>query len=286
MLDREARKQAQALGADGRPDWNQIIHEIRYAFLPPDKAAQLAEMRIDYLLLQHRIQQEMDGFRMPGDDAALKLLRDEEKRDIEALLSPEERAAKDLRDSATASKLRRDFAGFDATEDEYKAVFALQHAVDEKYSREAMAALGGDMAEFNRARDEAQKEVEAQIKATLGDARYEEYLRGQRGDYQSLLAAAARFSLSADTVAQTYQVRTDAAREAERISDDVGLSTGQKNEAYAALREQATAQIRAMLGDEVGAAYIDNALVWLKNLPRGGNVRIGPKGNVNVTQPK
>ena len=120
----------------------------------------------------------------------------------------------------------------------------------------------------------------------LGDARYAEYVRGQRQDYKTLQAAAERFNLGADTVAQTYQVREDTAGEAKRISDDKNLDAAQKAEAYAALAEQATAQIRAALGGEVGDAYISNALPWLKNLPKGGNVTIDSGGNVRVSQPK
>lgn len=135
-------------------------------------------------------------------------------------------------------------------------------------------------------RDAAQNEVDAQIRDALGAERYASFLRAQRDDYQTLQAAARRFNLGAETVAQTYQVREVTAVEAKRISDDKSLDAGQKVEAYAALAEQATAQIRASLGDEVGDAYINNALPWLKNLPKGGNVTINERGNVSVSQPK
>ena len=81
-------------------------------------------------------------------------------------------------------------------------------------------------------------------------------------------------------------MRNDTASEAKRISDDAILSNDQKNAAYAALAEQASAQIKSVLGDDVGDAYINNALAWLKDLPKGGNVKIDAKGNVSVSQPK
>ncbi|MDR1011001.1 MAG: hypothetical protein LBM04_07705, partial [Opitutaceae bacterium] len=136
------------------------------------------------------------------------------------------------------------------------------------------------------ARAEEQKNIDAQIKDMLGDARYAEYVRGQRQDYQTLQAAAQRFNLSVDTVAQTYQAREDAADGAKRISDDKSLDDAGKKEAYAALAARATGQIREALGDEVGDAYINNALGWLKNLPKGGTVKIDSQGNVSVTPPK
>ena len=287
-LNREAEFQEnQILGTgDGASPYGRA----RYPYLPPEKAGRLAELESDYSQMRFKVAEEMFGFRMPGDDAKLKLLDEEHKRDVDALLSPEEKMAKDLRDSTTAYGVQRAFAGFDGTEEEYKIVFALQQKLDEKLpsdgSMTAMISGGVDTSEYWQAYAEAQKETNAQIKEALGDERYAEYLRGQRKDYQSLLAAAQRFNLGADTVAQTYQARDYAANEAKRISDDKSLNAGQKREAYAALAEQATAQIRAVLGDDVGDAYINNALGWLKNLPRGGKVEIDPEGNVKVTTPK
>jgi len=136
------------------------------------------------------------------------------------------------------------------------------------------------------ARAQAQKELDAQIKSALGDERYADYQRAQRSDYQTLQAAAQRFDLSSETVAQTYQVREDTAAAAQQISNDKNLNADEKNQAYSALADQATAQIRASLGDEVGDAYINNALQWLKQLPQGGTVRVSEDGgNVYVSPP-
>jgi len=272
----------------GREDAS-IYTAIHYPFLSPEKMARLEEVERDYRDLRERTVKEMAGFRMPGDEAALKLIDDEKKRDRLALLTPEEREADALRNSETARDLQRTLRGFITTEEEYKAIFALQSALEEKYPEEVgrTARSGGaDTSEYDRARAEEQKKIEVQIKEMLGEERYADYLRGQRRDYQALLAAAERFDLSAEAVVQTYQVRDDTAREAKRISDDKSLSAEQKREAYAALAEQATAQIKASLGDEVGDAYINNALVWLKNLPKGGNVSISERGDVSVSQPR
>ena len=258
--------------------------------LPPEKALQLQDLQSDYSGLRNQAMNEMAGFKMPGDEAKLKLIADEQKRDELALLTPEEREANDLRSSATARNLQRTLAGFDATEDEYKAIFALQRGLEEKYPTDLLSNVnyfgGANSLEYYRARSEEQKNIDAQIKDMLGDARYAEYVRGQRQDYQALQGAAQRFNLSAETVAQTYQVRDDAANQAKQISDDKSLSVEQKNAAYAALAEQASAQIKTALGDEIGDAYINNALVWLKNLPKGGTVTIGPKGDVYVAAPR
>jgi len=261
-------------------------YQARYAFLSPDKAAQLEDLNRDYHDLRDATIREMSGFRMPGDDEKLKVIDAEKQRDMQALLTPEERAEDALRSSHTAWTLQRVFIGFNGTEEEYKAIFALQNQLEEKYPYDAIYTAskfgGADTSDISRARDEEQKNIDAQIKEMLGEERYADYLIGQRQDYQTLQSAAQRFNFSEETVAQTYQVRDNTANEAKRISEDASLSAAQKTEAFAALAEQATAQIKASLGDDVGDAYINNALGWLKNLPKGKRVTIGAKGNVTV----
>ena len=283
-LAREEESQIRAvLGRDGEvPSQAQIM----YSYLPADKAEQYRDMEYDYHDMRRRLEREMAGFRMPGDAAALRLLDDEYKRDVDAMLTPDEKMAHDLRNSPAARKVQGAFSDFDGTEEEYKTILALQNGMYEKYLIRPVYSNWGDSGMSAKERDAAQKEVDAQIKEALGAERYAEYMRAQREDYRSLQDAARRFNLGADTVAQTYQVREYAASEAARISGDASMSAGEKNEAYAALAGQAAGQIRAALGDEVGNAYINNALPWLKKLPGGGKVEIDAKGNVKVTPAK
>ena len=60
-------------------------------FLSSEKASRVRELGDDYLDLMSQTIHEMAGFRMPGDEAKLKLLDDEEKRDLRALMTPEEK---------------------------------------------------------------------------------------------------------------------------------------------------------------------------------------------------
>jgi len=275
----------QLLGSAGLQD---DLAQVAYgAFLPADKVARLLDIKDDYNAMRSRMFSEAGQFQMPGDMAKLKLLDDEQQRDIQALLTPEEQAAMKLRDSPTASVLQQTLFAFDSTEEEYKAIFALRNPVDEKYNA-ALSRL--DYNDPNRQvlyreQREALAQVDTQIKAALGDERHAEYQRAQRPDYQSLALAARRFDLAPEIVSQTYQVRETTATEAARISSDATLDAGQKTQAYAALAEQATAQIRANLGAEVGDAYINNALPWLKQLPQGGAVTIFPDGSHVVVFP-
>lgn len=258
----------------------------QYVFLPAEKRARLLQIERDYGDLHMEALLGMDAFRMPGDEEKLRLIGAEKLRDMQSLLTPEEREANDLRNSYTARFLKNDLRGVDVTEDEYKAIYALRKGVDERFPQgpDAVAAYGPgvDWEEVGRGRDEAQREVDARIKEALGAERYAQYELGQRGDYRSLQAAAKRFGLSEATVTQAYQARDAAVGEALRISNDTSLGADARSAAYTALAEQTAGQMRAALGDDAGNAYVDGALWWLKRLPKGGNVSVDARGNVRV----
>jgi len=283
------------LGRDQQNQLRQILGDDetaafsrrRLSFLPADKAIQLQNLKSDYEALKQQVLYEMSGFRMPDDIAKARLLLEEKQRDIQALLTPDERAMNELQDSNAARSLQSKFAGFDLTEEEYKALHAAQSAFDEKFGHDDMAWTGkANAMQSLVGLHEAMQELDAQFKTALGDERYAEYQLVKRNDYQTLLAAQQRFNLPSETVSQTYQVRETTASEAARISADTTLDPAQKTQAYAALAAQATAQIRATLGDDIGDAYIANALPWLKKLPKAATVTVHDYGYVEVTPPK
>ena len=273
------------------PDENPFPYSrSRNAFLPPEKAAQMEAIERDYNEMRSQLYGDMSGFPMPGDSEKMKLLEEEQRNDTLALLSPEEREMNDLRNSRSAQTVQSQYSNrLKMSEDEYKAVYALQKSLDDTYDMSRMLDGAGNITdrdawnEMMNARSKAQEEMQAQIKDMVGPERWAEYMQSQNPDYYMLQAAARRFNLSDDTVAQTYQARTNAANEVKRISDDKTLSETQKNEAYSELSERAMNQIRATLGDDVGNAYIDRALPWLKKLPDGGRINFDDRGNVYVT---
>ena len=275
-------------------DENNIFDpHLRTAFLPPEKAAQLNAIDHDYNDMRTQLFDEMSGFSMPGDKERLKVLEDEKQRDMLALMTPEEREMNDLRNSQSAQTVQSRFgARFKLSEDEYKAIYAMQKSIDETYDKSRAEDGVGRIsdpetwARMIQGRVKAEEEMVAQVKDMVGSERWEEYLRYQRSDYDMLQAAARRFNFSDDTVAQTYQTRTNAANEAKRISDDTTLSEAQKTAAYSELSARAINQIRASLGDDVGNAYIDRALPWLKKLPAGGRINVDERGNVFLSSPR
>ncbi len=67
-----------------------------------------------------------------ADREKLALLNRERRADLERVLTPEELFEYDLRQGPTAMRLRSQLAAFQPTEEEYRAIFTVQHALDRR----------------------------------------------------------------------------------------------------------------------------------------------------------
>jgi hypothetical protein len=250
----------------------------RLSFLPAEKSAKIDALEHDYNDLRSQVLGDTAGFRLPADEEKLAYLEKEKRQDLAGILSPEELAEYDLRNSPTAGHLRAQLSQFDATSDEYKAIFAAQKSFDDRFARGPGSTAnytGQDYAQ-------AQQEMTLQLRAALGEERFQQYQRSQNPDYRSLEAAARRFDLPQSVVDQTFNLRDQVAADAQRVGSDPNLSDEQRQQQLANLAAQARNQIRATLGPEVGNAYLQNSLGWLDALQHGHPISVAPNGNIFV----
>lgn len=273
-LQKEVRDEIEAvLGPDPN---QQRWQDQRFAFLPAEKRQALQKIQQDYQELIGEVQTDINGFQLPSDVEKLRFLEDEQKRDIEALMTPEERRAYELRNSPTANRLRWQMTNLDATEAEYLTIFPLQKAFDDKYNPQNQYSYGRynddtprDEA-YWKERREAEKQLKDQIKSIIGEERYAESVRMQDGDWQQLEAATRRLSLPPDTPGKLYALRASVSAAAQQVADNPALDSDRKKQSLADLAAQARDQVRAALGTEGGDAYFkNNGMSWLKELERG-----------------
>ena len=260
------------------PDTNQNRYgwqDQRLGFLSTEKRQALQQVQQDYQELISEVQQDTQGFRLPSDAEKLRFLQEEQKRDIEALMSPEERQAYELRMSPTAQQLRWKMTQYDASEQEYLAIFPIQKAFDEKYNQpnDGYSPQPERDQNYWKERQKAEKDLQEQVKSLIGEQRYAESLRRQDNDYQQLEAATRRLDLPADTPNRLFSLRDGAAATVQQISDNPGLSADQKKQALSALATQTRDQVRASLGAEGAEAYFkNNGMGWLKELEKGNTI--------------
>jgi hypothetical protein len=186
-LQRELTEESERLlGADPRQSRRQ---SQALAFLPAEKRQALQEIQQDYQELINEVQQDTQCFRLPSDGEKLRFLQAEQKRDMEALMTPEERQTYELRQSATAQQLRAKMTQFNATEQEYLTIFPLQKAFDEKYNPQNNDPFASgperDQA-YWKERRAADAQLQAQIKSVVGEARYAASVRQQDHDWRQL----------------------------------------------------------------------------------------------------
>lgn len=270
-LQKEMQEESERLlGPAANQAQNQWLDK-RFSFLSPEKRALLQQTEQDYSELMGEINNETQGFQLPSDREQLRFLEEEKRRDLEALLSPEELRAYELRNSQTAQQLRWKMTRMDATEEEYLKIFALQKDYDEIYNPRHNYAepIERDQV-YWKARQEAEKALNAQIQATIGDERYTDYILSNDHGYQQVQAATRRFGLPEDTPRKIYALRSEIPTAANAIADDTSLSYEQKTSQLAALAETARNQIRAQLGSEAAEVILKNgSFRWINQLEKG-----------------
>lgn len=290
-LQREVKDESERiLGPDKNNSGMGGWRDQRLGFLPAEKRKQLQDIQQDYQELMGEVQQNMQGFQLPSDREKLRYLQAEQKRDMEAIMSPEERQAYDLRMSQTAQNLRWQMTRFDATEAEYMKIFPLQKAFDDQYNYND--PYGGNVdrgPDFWKQRQEAEKQLKEQMKAVVGEDRYKEFLRSQDGDYQQLQAAARRMELPPETATRVYALRDDVTAAAKQIADNPNIAADQKKQALVTLADSTRDKVRAALGQEAADAYLKNGMGWLKEIGKGNIVTFNQEGNgwntTSISQP-
>ena len=237
--------------------------------LPRQKIDQLQRIEDDYAEMMSAIRSAMGGVTLPGDLEKLALLARERRADLAAVLTPEELADYELRSSPITNYLRSRLTTFDATEAEFRAIFAAHQALSDKFPGGAQTAMMDD----SQQRNTAQKEFNDQLRAGLGDARYADFLRETNNEFKQLNRFVQRESLAPDTATQAFGFRDTVERESNRIYDDATLNAGQKRTALQTLAQNTRTQLNALLGPVAGPAYVKIADQWLGNVENGAAVR-------------
>lgn len=294
-LNKEQRAAMKALQAEMKAENERVLGkdpeagrsnpwlERQYGFVPPEKREALQQLEQDYNELSGEMRREAKGFQMPADAEKARFLQEEKLRDLAAILTPEELADYERRQSRTAQNLRWQMTQMDASEAEYLAIFEIRKDFDEQYADYDNFGnrLRSNLSpEQRQQRGEAEAAMKAQLKETLGADRYKAYIRSQDNDYQQLANATKRFDLPADTPAKIYDLRDEVPREALRIADDSNLTPEQKREELKKLADATRDRVSGALGPDVARVYFENnnGMQWLRQLEQGTIISFDENG--------
>ena len=236
----------------------------QFAFLSPAKRDALRRVTQDYEEMMAKF--SSSGVQLASDKEKLRLLRTERERDIAALLTPDERLAYEMRTSPTAAMLRSRYGDGIESEVDFRKIYALQKAFDDKNPAEALN--GRVTPESLRARSEAQQQLQQNIRAALGDERYAALRRATDADLRTVDSLVTRLSLPAGTTARVATARENFAAESQRINADAAIPAAQRRTQIQELGTRAKADLQQALGTEAADAYAQRS-PWVGMLTNG-----------------
>lgn len=283
-----------------RLDLNREKERLRHALLgddpdevdpdnpiPAEKWALAKMISEDYDALISEVRQPQWGPTLPSERAMLEKLEAERRRELAALLTPEELAEYEFRTSPDLLQLRYTLAHFDATESEFRAIYALRRAFEDEINRRPdFGRRDGESSEERRKRietamerrQEAEQKLEEDLRAALGDERYQAYRRSIDRDYLSLRSLAERVGVPSDHADQLFDLRNSIAAQSTVIGNDASRSVADREAAIRATAARFRESARALLGPEAAQAYLDEQGGWLRMLEQGHIVSLRPNG--------
>jgi hypothetical protein len=258
-LDREQRKLVRELtGGDFDLDERSQIRQ--FGGLPDDKIARLKKIFSDYSDLEEQLFLEGTDRSSEGGRARNALLAKEKRADIERLLTPDELLNYDLRNSPASHRLRGQFGQFDATEAEFRALYpsfkAATDAADPDLSRRPPA-------EQRRAREEVERQLDAELRRILGEPRYAEFKDSNDPHLQQTRALISSLNLPPDAAAQVIAVQKEIQPRLTAVERDRDLTPNQRDAQLAELGAEARGRITRVLGPAGFESYKRRGGGWL-----------------------
>jgi hypothetical protein len=218
-------------------------------FLPADKIERCLAVDAKFETLRG----ELNNADTPLDSTELssrsKKLREQQKSEFEALLTPDELAEYQLRNSRFAN-LRFQLNGFDATEAEAKAMVRTQESV-------------ATLPQAN-----GQQQQRDALKSLLGVKRFAEYERTLDNRFQEFYQVADRYDLPAQKAAEAYEIRKAAEDTAQKVRRDEGVTEDDRNDQLAATRVETERALTEALGKDGFKTYETRSGQWLSQLGR------------------
>ncbi len=271
-LERERRALLADLGLPRSPA-EEAMRQRQYATLPEAKAAALEKIQQDYNDLRQELYTAQRDRRPEDWMAQEKLLREEQQRDIDALLTPTEKFEWELRTSNTAGAVRRQVAKVDVTEEEFRALFVAQR------DYEQVAAPGGRVQgppspeQQDRALA-AWDAKQAELRRVLGDDRYREVALATAGPGGNRMNEffALRPEMRADQVTAVLRMAQSIPIELMRETNVPGLSADERRARAAAVQERHRADLTKVLGADAARDLIASGALPTLSRPAGAPV--------------
>jgi hypothetical protein len=257
-------KELLGIEVEDKPDLMAAFNpfEQLLGFLPDGKQTKVMELLQQ---AQAKMMKTMSGGAPDEQDRKnmIQMQKDMDKA-IAGILDPQEYEQYQLRMSQTSMMMRMELDGFTPSEQEFKDIFKARKAFDDEFG------YFGQINQTSEGRDRyqaAQKELNEQIKNSLGPERYADYEREKDWQYKTVSKFVQRQNLPKEAAVKVWDAKKAAEAEAGKIRNNANLNQDQKNAALSAIHEATQQNLQQTMGAEAFQKYsTDNNAYWLKNL--------------------
>ncbi|MCI0744987.1 MAG: hypothetical protein L0Y58_06235 [Verrucomicrobia subdivision 3 bacterium] len=236
-------------------------YETLLDFLPADKHSGLMDLEQKYAA---KLMKSMKD--LTRNPSLAREIQREKEAEMAKLLSPQEKEEYDLRMSQTAMIMRMQMGDFEMTENEFRDAFKLRKAFDDEFS--VMGVPSNTQGDRDR-RAAAQKELDVNLKAVLGEDRFREYRYDQELASSSLNDIAKEHNVPKQQAYKVFELKSVAQEQANAVRKDQSLTPEQRQAALDAIQTETRNAVNSVLGSTAGDAYFAKGS-WLRNLNRPG----------------
>jgi hypothetical protein len=246
--------------------WAEDNNPPEYDFLPEDKREKLMEMLARYDAKEEEIYSRSQGTPEPKDEQELRRLEQERAKELQALLTPEEREQYDMRYSTIAQTLRGYLGGIQPTEEEFQKLFRVYKKYEKDLSEGFMTVQATREQIRTPERVAAERGLQEEIRTTLGEARFAELQRSHDPAYETLVQVAQRFNLPSEIPAEVYNLKAQAEQQKFEVDSNSKLTPEQRLAALTAIAQETERALNSRLGPEVYQTYARAAGDWIEGL--------------------
>jgi hypothetical protein len=240
-------------------------YERRLGFLPEEKRGAVRQLLEDFDEREQAIlRKEDDGELLSAaDKAELHKLRQEREAEVARALTPEEAQQYQLWLSPTANAVRQSIYGMNASEEEFLTIYNLRQSFAQAWGGIDPNLLGEERRALY---EQAQAQLEAQLRSQLGERRYADLKRGQDPDFHHLNAVVSRHKLPRQKAAEVYELKRAIQAMREAVLRDARLAAEQKERAIVEMNAETRRIAQGLLGDKAFSSYLRRGQgEWLQN---------------------
>jgi hypothetical protein len=249
--------------AEGQENINALYQGRRFDSVPPEKIDDVQRILRDFEDARQDVFSKSAGSFGQETQKRITEIEKDQRAALARLLTPQEFEDWQVRNSDTARSIRAQLSAFNPTEAEFRAIYKLQADYDEKFSRTMYAPPSP---EESRRRGEAEKQLNEQIKATLGPVRGAEYERSNDYNYRQTSQLVARLELPPETTGKIYEIQKDIQNRSRELYRGGPNAVAEREKEFAQLISEAQTKVSAILGPRGFEAYRQYGGSWIQSL--------------------